>query len=197
MGQVCLLDSDRLSALLREALSWNENVSSLMVSATNGSILAYAYRGATPSIKAMRTQSTTMTAAYTVASEDSLVFEAQNTGAISVITPIGDHVLLAVTGPEPKQRISNSMPNGHPEEEGDTAQQRVVNGRNGSSIGDDRRREEEEQEEQEEERNGHHYEEEGEDDHQRQIRTDLEVVGQELASVLRDELAAMKWPDDI
>ncbi|KIX03964.1 uncharacterized protein Z518_07517 [Rhinocladiella mackenziei CBS 650.93] len=168
MSQVCLLDSERLSALLREALSWSDNVSSLMVSALNGSILAYAYRDDTPSIKAMRTQSTTMTAAYTVASEDILVFEAQNMGAISVITPIADHILLAVTGPEPKQ--TPALRNGEAEE----MEPYAVNGVDGN-----------------------HEEEDDEDEDHQQIRTDLEVVSQELANVLREELALLKWPDDI
>ncbi|OAP55267.1 hypothetical protein AYL99_10240 [Fonsecaea erecta] len=177
MTQVCLLDSDRLSSLLREALSWSENVSSLMVSALNGSILAYAYRDTTPSIKAMRTQSTTMTAAYTVASEDVLVFEAQNMGAISVIAPVADHVLLAVTGPGPKQE--QALQNGI-----DSSQEhgQMVNG------GDDRTEDEE----------GEENDNQDEEDRDTQkIREELEAVSQELASVLREELAAMKWPDDI
>ncbi|KIX96168.1 uncharacterized protein Z520_07946 [Fonsecaea multimorphosa CBS 102226] len=177
MTQVCLLDSDRLSSLLREALSWSENVSSLMVSALNGSILAYAYRGTTPSIKAMRTQSTTMTAAYTVASEDVLVFEAQNMGAISVIAPVADHVLLAVTGPEPKQK--QALQNGH-----DSSQEhgQVVNGVEDHTEGEGG------------EENGPQDE---EDRDIQKIRDDLEAVSQELANVLREELAVMKWPDDI
>lgn len=102
MTQVSLVDSNRLSALLKEALSWNDTISSIMVSAQNGSILAYAFRQHTPSVKAMRTRSTTVTTAYAVAQQDVLVFEAQRTGAMTVISPIGDHILLAVTGPEPQ-----------------------------------------------------------------------------------------------
>ncbi|OAL22252.1 hypothetical protein AYO22_07296 [Fonsecaea multimorphosa] len=177
MTQVCLLDSDRLSSLLREALSWSENVSSLMVSALNGSILAYAYRGTTPSIKAMRTQSTTMTAAYTVASEDVLVFEAQNMGAISVIAPVADHVLLAVTGPEPKQK--QALQNGH-----DSSQEhgQVVNGVEDHTEGEGG------------EENGPQDE---EDRDIQKIRDDLEAVSQELANVLREELAVMKRPHNV
>ena len=146
-----------------------------MVSALNGSILAYAYRAETPSIKAMRTQSTTMTAAYTVASEDVLVFEAQNMGAISVIASIADHVLLAVTGPEPKPTIAAQNQrlgeNGDAEETG-----HAVNGLHDSL-------EEEEDDDDDEE-------------HQ-QIRTDLELANQELANLLKAQLATMKWPEDI
>ena len=178
MTQVCLLDSDRLSALLRDALSWSDNVSSLMVSALNGSILAHAYRDATPPIKAMRTQSTTMTAAYTVASEDILVFESQSVGAISVIIPIADHVLLAVTGPEhkPATALQNHAPIGNGEAE---EMEHGVNGINSSF-------EEEDDDDDDDD----------DEDHQR-IRTDLEVVSQELANVLRGELASLKWPEDI
>ncbi len=169
MSQVCLLDSDRLSALLRDALAWSDNVASLMVSALNGSILAYAYRSTTPSIKALRTQSTTVTAAYTVASEDVLVFEAQNTGAISVITPIADHVLLAVTGPEPKR--TGTLQNGQVQES--------EHGLDGADEAHEGQNDLDEDEE-----------------HQ-QLRTDLGVVSQELARVLRAELSMMKWPEDI
>lgn len=73
-----------------------------MVSAQNGSILAYAFRQHTPSVKAMRTRSTTVTTAYAVAQQDVLVIEAQRTGALTVISAIGDYILLAVTGPEPQ-----------------------------------------------------------------------------------------------
>ncbi|EXJ69447.1 uncharacterized protein A1O5_07483 [Cladophialophora psammophila CBS 110553] len=176
MTQVYLLDSDHLCSLLREALSWSENVSSLMVSALNGSILAYAYRDTTPSIKDMRTQSTTMTAAYTVASEDVLVFEAQNMGAISVIAPVADHLLLAVTGPEPKQKKALQNGLGQSQEHGQMAN------------GIDAHTEEEGREE-----NDNHEE----DSDTQKIREDLEAVSQELASVLREELAVMKWPDDM
>lgn len=173
MSQVCLLDSERLSALLRDALSWSDHVSSLTVSALNGSILAYAYRNATPSIKEIRTQSTTMTAAYTVASEDVLVFEAQNMGAISVVTPIADHILLAVTGPEPMKQKTPS-----PKTAGDEEQEHATNG--------------DEVEEQDRER----AEAESEHEHE-QVRTDIEAVSQGLATVLREELAKLKWPEDI
>ncbi|KAL2448261.1 hypothetical protein ABEF95_015635 [Exophiala dermatitidis] len=251
-SQVCLLDSDRLSSLLRDALSWSSStsdanggddsnsnkhsVSSLMVSAMNGSILAYAYRdGQTPSVKDMRTQSTTMTAAYsTVASEDAdvLVFEAQNTGAVSVITPIADHVLLAVTGPAPKSKSKSKSKrrydNNGVERNGlrlggqdrDQENGNDITNHNGALDGtlnmvhgnarDHRHheaegREEEEGDETETEGEEHYngdgdgdgVEDEDEDERHRQIRLDLELVSQELAGLLRAELARMKWPNDI
>jgi len=171
MAQVCLLDSNRLSQLLHDALSWSDKIASLMVSAKNGSILAYAFRDATPSIKSLRTLSTTMTAAYTVASEDILIFEAQNTGAISVITPIADHILLAVTGPSrgASKGMGGSMYDHHDHRgEVDTPVDEVED-----ASDDDR------------------------DDDQEQLRTDLEGISQELASLLQDELADFKWPADV
>lgn len=99
--QISLLDSTRLSSLLQEALTWDESVSSILLSASNGSLLAYAFRDKTPSVKAMRTRSTTVTTAYAVAGQSTLVFEAQRTGALTVISSVADEVLLSVTGPEP------------------------------------------------------------------------------------------------
>ncbi|KIW22522.1 uncharacterized protein PV07_12400 [Cladophialophora immunda] len=118
-----------------------------------------------------------MTAAYTVASEDVLVFEAQNMGAVSVITPVADHVLLAVTGPEPKHK--QAPPNGLESSQG---HEQMVNGAEDHS------------EDEEGEENDNQDEEDGDT---QKIRDDLEAVSQELASMLREELAVMKWPDDI
>lgn len=173
MSTVSLVDSTQLSALLKDALSWNSTATSLLVSARNGSILAYAFRNATPSIKALRTRSTTMTAAYLIASEQVLVFEAQNSSALTVISPIADHLLLAVTGPEP----SNPDPyEQHVLEALKKSQQRGT-GRNGTG--------EEETSDEEEEETGD------------QVRQDLEALNQEVASILREELKDMKWPEDI
>lgn len=167
-----MMDSDRLSSLLKDALSWSDNVSSLLISATNGSILAYAYRDETPKIRDVRTRSTTMTAAYTMASEDVLVFEAQNMGGISVITLVADRVLLAVTGPELSK--PTPLPNGHAHDD----ENPTVNGLP-------------EPEEHEDDDNVI------QDADTQQIRDDLELVCQELANTLREELVTMKLPDDI
>ncbi|KAJ9613958.1 hypothetical protein H2200_002094 [Cladophialophora chaetospira] len=172
MSQVCMLDSDRLSSLLKDALSWSDHVSSLLVSATNGSILAYGFRGETPKIKDIRTQSTTMMTAYAMASEDILVFEAQNSGAITVITPVADQVLLGVTGPE--SRKSEPLQNGHSQDDEPPA----INGTS----------EHEEQSEGDETEQGADAQE---------IRDELEVISQDLANILREELTTMRWPDDI
>lgn len=161
MTQVSLVDSRRLSTLLREALSWNDQVSSIIVSAQNGSILAYAFRHQTPSVKAMRTRSSTVTTAYAIAGQDTLVFEAQRTGALTVISAIADQILLAVTGPEPYDI---------------DPYEKTVHEAHGNEDG-----EEEPEPSSEASR----------------LRGELEVVNQELASMIRDELAGMKWPEDI
>jgi hypothetical protein len=176
MTQVCLLDSVKLSALLQDALAWSSTVDSIMVSATNGSILATASRGKAPEIKDLRTLSTTMTAAYTVASENTLVFEAQATGALSVIVPVADHVLLAVNGP----------PTVEPDEEHEL---RRVNGKHAerrneapSAVVDDEDQDEDETAQEQE---------------QEQTRVDLESVSEELADILKRELSGLNWPQDI
>ena len=174
MAQICLLNSSRLAELLKEALTWNESVSSLMVSATNGAILSYAFRGPIPSIKELRSLSTTATAAYTVASESTLVFEAQVSRAISVITPLAQHVLLAVTGPERKAE----------EEEQDTTGSSAANG--GLDMM-------EEHATNQALNKKHEYEHSKE---AQQMRADLESVSEELGGTLREELSSMKWPDD-
>lgn len=164
MTQVNLVDSGRLSALLQEALSWNSDISSIMVSAQNGSILAYSFRHQTPSMKAMRTRSTTVTTAYAIAGQDTLVFEAQRTGALTVVSTIADQILLAVTGPEPQ---------------GVDPYEKTVHEAVSEEITEVREELEEE------------------DPEIIRLRGELEAVNQELVGMLKDELAGMKWPEDI
>ncbi|KAK5078467.1 hypothetical protein LTS08_006572 [Lithohypha guttulata] len=161
MTQVSLVDSGRLSALLQEALGWNDEISSITVSAQNGSILAYSFRHNTPSVKAMRTRSTTVATAYAIAGQDSLVFEAQRTGALTVISSVADQILLAVTGPEPQ---------------GVDPYEKTVHEADSTVDGDTT---------------------DEEDPKIARLRTELETVNQELASIIREELSEMKWPEDI
>jgi hypothetical protein len=176
MAQVSLLDSAKLSELLEQALSWRASVSSLMVSATNGAVLAYAFRDGRPTMKDIRSLSTTTTTAYTVASEDVLVFEAQLSRALSVLAPVADQVLLAVHGPgrhDPMHPSANNV---------------AVNGDMTSAQSEDAidgHRERSSTDDEDDER---------EQDH---IRTDLEYVSESLAAVLREELQGMRWPEDI
>ena len=170
MTQVCLLDSERLSKLLEDALDWNTTVQSIMVSAANGSILATAFRHDAPEIKDLRTLSTTMTSAYTVASEEVLVFEAQATRALSVIIPVADHVLLAVNGPARSEAVASheyANING-----GKSESSRDEEGEEEASEGDTALQQE-------------------------QTRVDLESVSEELAVMLRKELSGLNWPIDI
>ncbi|ETN39361.1 uncharacterized protein HMPREF1541_05584 [Cyphellophora europaea CBS 101466] len=174
MTQVSLLDSKKLSDLLQQALAWRDAVSSLMVSATNGAVLAYAFRDGTPTMKEIRSLSTTTTTAYTVASEDVLVFEAQLSRALSVLAPIADHILLAVQGPDRRRK---------PREDGITNAS-AINGSNAQGDGE---------QEQVAERadtmdNGQE---------QDSTREDLEYVSEELSAILRAELRGMRWPEDI
>ena len=119
--------------------------------------------------------STTMTAAYTIASEDILVYEAQVTRALSVIIPVGDHILLAVNGPA-------RAPSPH----GDA--QSAVEAVNG------------EQEHADPEEDGHSMKAQlgaEESSEQDQFRQELQEVAEALAAILREELAGLKWPGDI
>lgn len=188
MAQVNLLDSRRLSELLEQALSWRESVASLMVAATNGAVLAYAFRDGRPTMKDIRSLSTTTTTAYTVASEDVLVFEAQLSRALSVLAPVGDQILLAVHGPGrgnlgidgkmQKLTVNGDGPDdqesgdvGNEEEQGD---EDAANGGNDGAAQDKNDQEE-----------------------QNRIRADLEHVSEGLAAILREELRGLRWPEDI
>lgn len=167
MTQVSLVNSDRLSSLLQEALGWNDDISSIMISARNGSILAYSFRQQTPSVKAMRTRSTTVATAYAIADQDTLVFEAQRTGALTVISSIGNQILLAVTGPEP-QGIDPYEKTVHEAVSDEETE--------GAGLGGDSAEL---------------------DPEIMRLRTQLEAVNQELGGMLWEELAGMKWPEDI
>ena len=174
MTQVALLDSARLSSLLKDALTWSDSVASLLVSAKNGSILAYTCRDSTPSIKTLPTKSTTMTAAYSASADDTLILESQDTAMLSVITSVGDHLLLAVSGDEQKKpQTKHAMHSTKPQP--------------GSEAGDV-----EEDGEMESEGDTQEIASRRED-----IRQELEEVSSELADVLRDELQALRWPYDI
>jgi hypothetical protein len=176
MAQVSLLDSGKLSDLLQQALAWREAVASLMVSATNGAVLAYAFREGTPSMKDIRSLSTTTTTAYTVASEEVLVFEAQVSRALSVVTPIADNILLAVQGYGREDGSTNEPVPGTTEQS--------INTSNGADAVN---------------QSPGHDEPDTQYGRQRpeRIRIDLEHVSDELSAALRAEMRGMKWPEDI
>lgn len=172
MAQVNLLDSSRLSELLEQALAWRSSVSSLMVSATNGAVLAYAFREGRPTMKDIRSLSTTTTTAYTIASEDVLVFEAQLSRALSVLAPVADQILLAVHGPGREAKDVASAVNGD------------VNGNESDDSG--------------EHEDADAADQDTDNEQQREaVRADLEFVSESLSAILRRELRSMQWPDDI
>jgi hypothetical protein len=122
--------------------------------------------------------STTMMAAYTIAAENVLVFEAQITRALSVIVPVGDHVHLAVNGP-----AKAATPEGGSEVGGGQ-----VNGQAGHESGEA---------EVDEEEDDLDLENSGVEDGQAQVRQELEEVAEALAEILRGELKDLRWPGDI
>ncbi|KAL9113528.1 MAG: hypothetical protein Q9227_002265 [Pyrenula ochraceoflavens] len=105
--------------------------------AENGSIFAYAYnQNPEPTIRAIRTEATTYAAAYIASSKKnespavsasshprsntsgdasdssfSVVYESPSAGTSTIITSIGDHILLAVTG------MMHNVPDAESEEE--------------------------------------------------------------------------------
>ena len=187
MAQLSLLSSPQLSSLLRSALSWRPaSIDSLMVSATNGAVLAYAFRNQdTPTMKEIRSLSTTTTTAYSVGSAegDALVFEAQLNRALAVVVGIGERVLLAVHGKGKDQEKEVSG----------------VNGTGGDEDADEEERDGEEQSGSAADAADAEDDDEHGDDQQEQqrVRADLEYVSEGLAAVLREELRGMRWPDDI
>lgn len=111
----------------------------------------------------MRTRSTTVTTAYAIAEQDTLVFEAQRTGALTVVSAIADQILLSVTGPEPQ---------------GIDPYEKTVHEAVSEDAGDLDDIEEM-------------------DPQTTQLHNELEAVNQELVGMLKDELAGMRWPEDI
>ena len=124
-------------------------------------------------MKEIRSLSTTTTTAYTVASEDVLVFEAQLSRALSVLAPIADHILLAVQGPGGSSSRRN-----------DSANKTTPNGHRGAGNDDD-------------EDLAQSMDAATSTQEQDHIRADLEYVSEELSALLRAELRGMKWPEDI
>lgn len=107
-----------------------------------------------------------MTAAYTAASENTLVYESQSPETISIIGPIADHILLAVTGTSDANTSGDHAVDEVPEEDEDDADTE-------DEEGDQK------------------------DGTQAETRLELESISEELATILREELRDMRWPDDI
>ena len=115
----------------------------------------------------MRTRSTTVTTAYEVAGQDILVFEAQRTGALTVISSVAHRILLSVTGPEPfdVDPYEKTVHEALDETNADDMQ-------NGDETVT-------------------------QDPAMAELRTKLEAVNHELRGIIRPDLAEILWPDDI
>jgi hypothetical protein len=108
--ELLLLEYDRMSELLNDPSFWSAagTLTSILLVATNGSILAYAYANP-PSTRIMRSEATSYSTTYTAymnttgADQDNGVTRCVD-GQATVITSVAAHVLLAVTG-----KTSDSM----------------------------------------------------------------------------------------
>ena len=103
-NELFLLEYDRVSELLNDSTFWSTTglLVSILLVATNGSILAHAYASPT-STRIMRSDATSYSATYTAyantagATPDTGVTRCVD-GQATIITPVTPHVLLAVTG---------------------------------------------------------------------------------------------------
>ena len=102
--ELLLLEYDRMSDLLNDPTFWSTpgTVTSILLVATNGSILAHAYADP-PSTRVMRSDATSYSATYTAymntagTSHDNCVTRCVD-GQATIITSVNGNVLLAVTG---------------------------------------------------------------------------------------------------
>ena len=102
--ELLLLEYDRVSDLLNDPAFWSTpgSLTSILLVATNGSILAHAYANP-PSTRVMRSDATSYSATYTAymstagTSHENGVTRCLD-GQATVITSVTAHVLLAVTG---------------------------------------------------------------------------------------------------
>jgi hypothetical protein len=113
--ELLLLEYDRISELLNDSTFWAAPgaLTSILLVATNGSILAYAYANP-PSTRVMRSEATSYSATYTAymnttgTNHDSGVTRCVD-GQATVITSVAAHVLLAVTGRTSDSTTSDRM----------------------------------------------------------------------------------------
>jgi hypothetical protein len=173
MSLVVLVDGARISHVLQNVLTKNASITAVLITDPNGSVFASAYRGEDPSVKGMRTQATTMTSAYARSSEELLVFEADVLKQVFVITSVADRLILGIVGALP-ETSARPLTNGHAHEEDDEYEDDASD-EEGEEVKDDS-----------EDRAAF-----------QRSREQLELVCQELATILRLELANLRWPDDL
>jgi hypothetical protein len=168
-SELLLLEYDRVSELLNDSTFWSTTglLVSILLVATNGSILAHAYANP-PSTRIMRSDATSYSATYTAymntagANHDTGVTRCVD-GQATIITPITTHVLLALTG-----KASEST----------TADQTLSS--SSSSIS-----------------SSHHGQAANESSEFPQRDLDVLIsISEELSSLLRTELSDMRWPED-
>lgn len=102
--ELLLLEYERMSELLNDATYWSAAsiLTSILLVATNGSILAHAYANP-PATRVMRSEATSYSATYTAyvhattTNPDTGVTRCAD-GQATVVTSVASHVLLAVTG---------------------------------------------------------------------------------------------------
>ena len=168
-SELLLLEYDRVSELLNDSTFWSTTglLVSILLVATNGSILAHAYANP-PSTRIMRSDATSYSATYTAymitagTNHDTGVTRCVD-GQATIITPVTPHVLLAVTG-----KASEST----------TADRTSTS--SSSSIS-----------------SSHHGQAANESSEFPQRDLDILIsISDELGSLLRTELSDMRWPED-
>src|SRR4051794_23932716 len=168
-SELLLLDYDRVSELLNDPTFWSTTglLVSILLVATNGSILAHAY-ASPPSTRIMRSEATSYSATYTAyihtagTNHDTGVTRCVD-GQATIITPVTPHILLAVTG-----KASEST----------TADR--TSSPSSSFIS-----------------SSHHGQAANESSEFPQRDLDILIsISDELGSLLRTELSDMRWPED-
>ena len=167
--ELSLLEYDRISELLNDSTFWSApgTLTSILLVATNGSILAHAYANP-PSTRVMRSEATSYSATYTAymnttdTNQDNAVTRCVD-GQATVVTSVAAHVLLAITG-----RTSDS-----------TTSHRTRSSSSSSLFSSQDRKAAEEPSE----------------FSQHDLDT-LLSISVELTSLLRAELVDMRWPED-
>ncbi len=167
--ELLLLDYKRMSELLNDPAFWSTpgTLTSLLLIAKNGSILAHAYRSP-QSTRVMRSDATSYSATYTAfmstagsKPEDGVTRCID--GQATIITAITSNVLLAVTGRRPPATSSDTT------QSSSSSSNSMANGRDTTDDSAELPQDELEA---------------------------LLSVSDELTSLLKTELSEMRWPED-
>jgi hypothetical protein len=167
--ELLLLEYDRMSELLNDPAFWSSpgTLTSILLVATNGSILAHAYANP-PSTRTMRSEATSYSATHTAymsttgTNQDNGVTRCVD-GQATVITSVAAHVLLAVTGKSSDSTTSDRTVSSSSSSFSSPNHQQAANEPSGFP--------------------------------QHDLNT-LISISDELTSLLRAELSDMRWPED-